>query len=224
MIKKIITWLGVGSLFGLMGAGCSHQQVKLDLGENPKWEAPGGPGGIYVPIAPAEQRGQSVLMLVDNKFNDMETFYPYYRLVEAGFQVTLASPKGGSIQGGNGHVLHDTQAIAKVDVKNYDGLYIPGGKAPASLREDPNIIQAVRDFHELGRPIGAICHGPQVLVTANVVSGRNMTSVAEVGPEITEAGGHYSNQSVVVDGPFVTSRLPMDIPLNLKAFLQALEN
>lgn len=185
--------------------------------------AQGGVDGIYVPVKPDEMRDKRVLMIIERDFNDMETFYPFYRLVEEGYQVTVASIAGGHIQGYGGHVMQDTKSIIEVDVNDYDALYLPGGQAPARLRQNQDIINAVREFGALERPIGAVCHGPQVLVTAGLARGRNMTAFPDVGQEIIGSGGTFVDQPVVVDRHIVTSRLPSDLPLNMKEFLRQLE-
>lgn len=186
--------------------------------------ASGGMKGIYVaPHAPTEH-GKKILIITDFGFNDMETFYPYYRFAEHGCEVTVASINGGDVQGYGGHIMRDTKAIGDVDVTDFDVIYLPGGQAPAALRANENVIEAVQKFAETGRPIAAVCHGPQVLVTAGLVEGKNIACVADVGPEVTEAGGTYVDEPVSVDGQFVTSRLPKDLPLQMRTLIDMIEN
>lgn len=212
-------------LFTSLFLGCASMNSKDDRQNDIRHTGPvsdGGVDGIYVPVRPEQMNGKKVLIIVGKDFNDMETFYPYYRLTESGYDVTVASMTGGHIQGYGGHILLDTVAVSELNYRDYDGLYLPGGKAPAKLRKNDDIISFVQDFASLGRPISAICHGPQILVTAGLAEGRTMTSFPDVGKEIRAAGGYHVDQPVAIDGNLVTSRLPSDLPLNLRAFLRKL--
>jgi protease I len=182
----------------------------------------GGMAGIYVPVPVDNQKSLKALILTDFDFNDMETFYPMYRFTEEGIAVTVATPVGGNVQGYGGHIILDTVSVADLDVTDFDILYLPGGKAPATLRENPAVIEAVQKFAATGKPIAAICHGPQILVTAGLVDGKNIACFADVGQEVEAAGGTYLDEPVAVDGSFITSRLPKDLPRQMEAILQKL--
>jgi protease I len=182
----------------------------------------GGVAGIYVPVPVENQKDLKALILTDFDFNDMETFYPLYRFTEAGIPVTVATPAGGNVQGYGGHIILDTVPVAELDVTDFDILYLPGGRAPASLRENPAVIEAVQKFAATGKPIAAICHGPQILVTAGLVDGKNIACFSDVGQEVEAAGGTYRDEPVAVDGQFITSRLPQDLPRQMEAILQKL--
>lgn len=185
--------------------------------------AGGGAQGIYVPVAPEQRAGMKALIVTGFGFNDMETFYPFYRFTEEGFDVTVASPEGGDIQGYGGHIMLDTKRLSEVDVTDYHILYLPGGRAPGTLRENDDVISAVKAFAETGRPIAAVCHGPQILVTAGLVKGVDIACFSGVGTEVEEAGGTYKDQPVAVHGQFITSRLPKDLPLQMRAIFEALD-
>jgi protease I len=129
---------------------------------------------------------------------------------------------GGHIQGYGGHIVRDTKPISEVDVTQYDVLYLPGGRAPSTLRENEQILAAVKAFAETGKPIGAVCHGPQILVSAGLVDGKNIACYADVGREVEAAGGTYQDKPIAVDGQFFTSRLPMDLPIQMQTILKAL--
>ena len=118
------------------------------------------------------KKGQRVLIITADNTEDMEFFYPYYRLNEEGYDVDVATMKGGSFKAKKGYELKETKSIAEVKVADYALLYIPGGKAPEALRKDEKVIAFVKEFTKSGKPIAAICHGPQVLVTADVIKGK----------------------------------------------------
>lgn len=165
---------------------------------------------------------QAVLIISDNKNNDLELFYPYYRFNEAGFKVDVASPTGEEIKGGHDFTLKPTKRVVDCKVQDYDLLYLPGGKAPASLRKDENVLKFVREFAAAGKPIAAMCHGPQILISAGLVKGKKLTAWPEVAKEVEEAGGIYTDQPTVIDGQYITARWPGDLPNHLEAALKAL--
>ena len=166
-------------------------------------------------------RGRIAVLTAD-RVEDVEFFYPYYRFVEEGYDVDVITPSGGALTGYKGMGLKETTPLDRVDPDDYDLLFIPGGLAPGELRRDPRAIAFVQAVAGRGTTIGAVCHGPQVLVDAGLVAGRSMTSWHEVAPEITAAGGTYLDQPLVEDGQFVTSRKPGDMPLEVSRLLQRL--
>ena len=160
-----------------------------------------------------------ILIITDNGYNDTELLYPYYRFVEEGYDVTIATPDGGDVEGYNTAPVKNTVPIADVNEEEYLGLYLPGGKAPAVLRENATVIRKVEHFVSAGKPIAAICHGPQILAKAGVLGGKNVTAWPGIEDEMTEAGAMFKNQPVVVDGNMVTARMPGDLPPHVRAFL-----
>jgi len=163
------------------------------------------------------------LIISADQFEDVELLAPQYRLLEAGWEVAVAAPGTDPITGKKGYQVAVDRPLAEIDPKAWDLLILPGGKAPAALRADPAVQAAARHFMEAGKPVASICHGPQILVSADLVQGRTLTSHAEVGPEITEAGGDYVDEEVVVDGNLVTSRVPRDIPAWLREMMALVE-
>lgn len=172
---------------------------------------------------PDQTSNKSVLIITDDEVQELEHFYPYYRLLEEGFQVDVATPKGGTVKGEAGWELQNTRSIDSIDPKQYDLLYIPGGMAPKRLAKHKEVIGRVQEFAKTGKPIAAFCHGPQVLVAAGLVKGKKMTAYPEVEDEIIEAGGFYTNSPLVEDGQFITSRWPGDLPGHTKAILKRLK-
>lgn len=169
----------------------------------------------------AQSRG-SVLMLSAENVHDLEFFYPYYRLSEAGYQVDVVTPDGKEFKGKFGIPFKQVKNAKDVDATRYALLYIPGGKAPEALRKDEAILTLVKRFSENGTPVASICHGAQVLVSAGVVKGKRIAAWPEVESEITEAGGKFANEASVTDGQFITARWPGDLPAHLEAVLEAL--
>ena len=157
------------------------------------------------------------IVLTADKFEDMEVFFPVFRLLEEGWQVDIAAPDMSDMSGENGYVLRPDKTIDEVDPDEYQLLIIPGGfpdGAPAIVRKIKKAQEITRSFFEKDKPVASICHGPWTLASAGVVKGRRLTSYWHDGvPEdIKEAGGVGEDEDVVVDGNLVTSRWPMDLP------------
>ncbi|WP_428558469.1 MAG: type 1 glutamine amidotransferase domain-containing protein [Solidesulfovibrio sp. DCME] len=158
---------------------------------------------------------KKALILSADNFEDSELLYPLYRLREAGFQVDVAAPAAGTITGKHGYAVEANlglEAVESAGSCGYSLLVLPGGKAPAALRTLPKAIDIVEDFASSGIPMAAICHGPQLLVTARLLRGRRATCYTTVADELREAGALYEDAAVVVDGNLVTSRMPGDLP------------
>jgi protease I len=164
-----------------------------------------------------------VLMISADEFEDLELFVPYYRLQEEGIEVTLASLKKGKITGKHGYEAQVDKVIAEVKPATYDALILPGGKAPAKVRQDERAVAVARYFMEKKKPVAAICHGPQILITAGVLKGRHATCYKSVAKEMKEAGVVYEDKAVVVDGKLVTSRQPSDLPFFLRETMNLLK-
>ena len=157
------------------------------------------------------------VILTANEFEDMEVFFPYFRLLEEGVEVDIAAPQKGVIQGEHGYSLKISKTIDEVDPDQYDLLVVPGGfpdGAPAIVRKVKKAQEIARSFFVKNKPVASICHGPWLLVSADVVKGRHLTGFWHDGvpEEIKAAGGIYEDEEVVVDGNLVTSRWPMDLP------------
>jgi protease I len=164
------------------------------------------------------------LIISADQFEDVELLAPQYRLLEAGWEVAVAAPATDPITGKKGYQVVVDYPVSDIEPEAWDLLVLPGGKAPATLREDEAVRAIARHFMEAGKPVASICHGPQILVSADRVRGRTLTGHAEVGPEITEAGGDYVDEEVVVDDNLVTSRVPKDIPAWLREMMALAES
>ncbi|HPU95968.1 MAG: putative cysteine protease YraA [Firmicutes bacterium ADurb.Bin153] len=159
-------------------------------------------------------------ILLDNLFQDLEVMYPYYRLLEAGFAVDLVGPERGRAYTGKfGYPALAGKSYQEARQADYDVLVIPGGFAPDKIRMDKEARRLTWDMVQAGKAVGAICHGPWVLVSAGVVRGRNVTSYAAIKDDLVNAGGLWQDLEVVTDGNLVTSRKPDDLPAFMKALL-----
>ncbi|KAF1687949.1 protease [Pseudoxanthomonas broegbernensis] len=161
--------------------------------------------------------GKRVAILASDGFEESELLEPMNALREHGATVEVVSPERGSIQGlrhfDKGRSVDVDRDLAGADAADYDALVIPGGLFnPDALRHDDNAIRFTRAFFEAGKPVGAICHGPWVLVDAEVVDQRELTSVPNIRRDLENAGARWVDREVVVDQGLVTSRTPKDLP------------
>jgi protease I len=160
---------------------------------------------------------RKAVVLTADQFEDMEVYFPIFRLMEEGWDVTIAAPTLRAIQGEHGYGLEPDTTIDEVDPDEYNLLLIPGGApdgAPATVRNITKALDITRSFFAKNKPVAAICHGPYTLISAGVVKGRRLTSYWHDGvpEEIQKAGGIWEDKEVVVDGNLVSSRWPLDLP------------
>ena len=152
------------------------------------------------------------LIISGDLFEDIELLVPWYRFLEENIAVDIASSKTGSITGKHGYKVAVKFSMEEIDPSSYDLLVLPGGKAPAKLRKNEKLLFLVRHFFEENKPVAAICHGPQILVAAGVLTGRKATCYKSVAKELKKTGADYRDEEVVVDGNLITSRIPADLP------------
>ena len=161
--------------------------------------------------------GKKIAFLAADGVEEVELEEPWKAVEEAGGTPELISLKEGEIQGMD-HLDKDRKypvdrSVAQADAGDYAGLVVPGGVAnPDFLRQDENAVGFVRGFFEEGKPVAAICHAPWILVEADVVRGRTLTSYPSLRTDIRNAGGDWVDEEVCVDGGLVTSRNPGDLP------------
>ncbi len=171
-----------------------------------------------------------VLILATDGFEDSELFEPRQALLDAGAKVTLASIKTDPIKG----VKHDSDpartitpdlTLDQVDTEDFDALLLPGGVGnPDKLRMEDRAVSIVGEFMDDEKIVAAICHAPWLLVEADVVDGRRVTSWPSVRTDLENAGADVADEEVVIDGNLITSRKPDDIPAFSRALIQALED
>jgi protease I len=162
------------------------------------------------------------LIISANNFEDSELLVPYYRLKEAGVEVTVASLKLGAITGKMGYEVAVDKTFDEVNPDDYSILILPGGKAPEVVRKEPKALDIARSFFARNKPVAAICHGPQILISAGLLKGRRATCYMSVADELKEAGALYEDREVVVDGNLVTSRQPADLPAFMRETMKQL--
>ena len=165
----------------------------------------------------ADLNGRRVAFLATDMVEQVELTEPWKAVEQAGGSPELVSLEEGEIQGFNHFDKADTFAVDRmvefVSIDEYDALVIPGGVGnPDTMRADENAVRFVREFFEAGKPLAAICHAPWMLVEADVVRGRRLTSFWSIETDVRNAGGEWEDKEVVVDGNLVTSRNPDDLP------------
>ena len=165
----------------------------------------------------ADLNGRRVAFLATDMVEQVELTEPWKAVEQAGGSPELVSLAEGEIQGFNHYDMADTftvdRKVEDVGIDDYDALVIPGGVGnPDTMRADENAVCFVREFFEAGKPVAAICHAPWMLVEADVVRGRRLTSFWSIETDVRNAGGEWEDKDVVVDGNLVTSRNPDDLP------------
>lgn len=171
-----------------------------------------------------EKEVKKIAILVEDDYEDVELWYPYYRLIEAGFAPQLIGPgERMEFRSKHGYPAHADVSAERARCKDYSGVVIPGGYAPDKLRRNTHINEFVKEFDEQGKLVAAICHAPSVLVSANILKGRKCTCYTSIKDDVMNAGARYIDEEVVVDENLVTSRRPADLPAFMRAVLKCLE-
>jgi protease I len=166
-----------------------------------------------------------IACVLDVDYEDSEFKEPYDAFRKAGHQVTIVGLKSGKeLKGKQGTVTTRAEAgVDQVRPEQFDALFIPGGYSPDHLRADPRMVAFTKAFFDAEKPVFAICHGPQLLITARVVKGRKMTAWKTIQDDLSQVGANVVDQEVVVDRNLITSRQPSDIPTFIRASLKLLE-
>ncbi|HEV7677621.1 MAG TPA: type 1 glutamine amidotransferase domain-containing protein [Candidatus Dormibacteraeota bacterium] len=166
-----------------------------------------------------------IACLLDNGFEDSEFKKPYDAFTQAGHQVVVIGHEAGKeLKGYRGQVtVTSEKGIDEVSPDTFDALFIPGGYSPDHLRINPKVVQFTRAFFDANKPVFAVCHGPQLLITADVVKGRRMTAWPTIQDDLRKVGADVVDAEVVVDGNLVTSRKPDDLDAFVRESLKLLE-
>jgi protease I len=162
-------------------------------------------------------QGKKVAILVTDGFEQEELESPRQALDQAGARTEIIAPKSGMVRGWKhtewGDSFKVDRTLENANPHDYDALVLPGGVInPDKLRINNEAVEFVRDFFRHGKPVAAICHGPQTLINAGVVEGRRLTSYQSIQTDLVNAGAHWTDEEVVVDNGLVTSRQPSDLP------------
>lgn len=167
--------------------------------------------------------GKRVAVLLEQQYQEMEVWYPVYRLREAGCQVHLVGPEAGKTYPSKlGYPAKSDVAASEISAKELDAVVIPGGFAPDYIRRHESMLKLVRDVHAAGKPVAAVCHGPWVLCSTPALKGKKATGFYSIKDDVVNAGATWVDQEVCVDGNVITSRKPDDLPAFMAAVLKAL--
>ena len=165
-------------------------------------------------------KGKKILILCGPDYEDMELHYPRYRLMEEGAEVVVAGIGDETYKGKKGYpVTVDTQ-VDRLSANDFDAVVVPGGYAPDHMRRNEALLALVREIHDQGKTVAAICHAPWVTVSAGIMKGRRATSVPAIKDDVINAGAEWVDAPVVVDGNLITSRRPDDLPQFLPAMIE----
>ena len=163
-------------------------------------------------------------VLIDNMFEDSEYKKPAAAFKKAKHELVHIGVKKGIVKGEKtGMKVKVEKAVKDVVAGDFDALFIPGGYSPDRLRSHDEVITFVKEFAATGKPIFFICHGVQLLITADLLKGRRVTGWKSLVQDIKNAGAEYLDQEVVVDGNFISSRYPADLPAFIKVSLDKLK-
>jgi protease I len=168
--------------------------------------------------------GKRVAILVEQEFEHAELTGPLQQLRSAGAIVTIVGPFAGrEYSGKRGGTATADAAAGSVRASDFDAVVVPGGHAPDRMRLRHAMVDLVRGAFAAGKPVAAICHGPQLLISADVLRGRTVTCWPSIAVDVRNAGGLYVDRPVAVDGNLITSRKPDDVPQFTAAILSALQ-
>ena len=168
---------------------------------------------------------KKVAVLIENLFDERELIYPYFRLLEAGYEVHLVGPTAGAtFASKTGVTEKSTHASEAISADDYAAVVIPGGFSPDNMRRTPATVDFVRQMDRAKKPIATICHGGWMLASACDLKGKRATCFFSIKDDLVNAGAVYVDEAVVVDGHLITSRTPRDLPVFMQAVLAAIEN
>lgn len=170
-----------------------------------------------------ELSGRTVAVLVDQAYQEMEVWYPLLRLQEGGARVITYGPKAGEkVLSKLGYPVHADRSYADLDANACDGVIVPGGWAPDYIRRHEGAVAFVKAVNDAGKLVAAVCHGPWVLCSADILRGRKATSFFAIKTDVVNAGATWIDADVVRDGNLITSRKPEDLPAFMRGCFDVL--
>ncbi len=169
-------------------------------------------------------QGKRIAVLAADLYQELEVWYPLLRFREEGAEtVAVGAEAGKTYASKKGYPVVADQSIANVRSRDFDAVVIPGGWAPDTLRQDERMLNFVREMDKAGKIVAAICHAGWVLCSADVLRGRKVTCYKAIKDDMIHAGAQYVDEAVVVDGNFITSRMPTDLPAFCREISKALK-
>lgn len=168
-------------------------------------------------------KGKRVAVLLEQQYQELEVWYPVYRLKEAGCEVVMVGPEAGKNYPSKlGYPAESDKAARDVSATDFDAVVVPGGFAPDYMRRDSAMIKLVADAAEQNKPVAAICHGVWMLCSTSALKGKKATCFHAIKHDVMNAGADYVDQEVVVSGNIITSRKPDDLPAFCLALMKAI--
>jgi protease I len=172
----------------------------------------------------AKTGARTVAVLVEDHYQELEVWYPAYRLREAGYETLFLGTGKPEYRSKLGYPVKAEGEVKEVQARNFAGVIVPGGWAPDYLRRSPEMLEFVAALDKAGKAVGAICHAAWVLCSAGILKGRTATCFHAIKDDVIHAGAKYVDQEVVVDKNLVTSRKPDDLPAFMRGFLKVLDS
>lgn len=170
-----------------------------------------------------ELKGKRIAILLDNMYQEMEAWYPYFRFKEAGAEVVVAGAEAGKTYTSKlGYPMKTDVTYDALDAAKFDGVIVPGGYAPDHIRRHAKANAFVREMDTHGKLVAAICHAPWVLCSAGILKGRKATAFFAIKDDVVNAGAVWQDGEAVVDRNLVTSRTPDDLPAFCRACIHVL--
>jgi len=169
-----------------------------------------------------ELKDRKIAVFIAELYEDLEFWYPLLRMKEAGAEVESIGPKSAEYRGKHGLSGKADIGIEKASPDDYDALIIPGGYAPDHMRRSSGMVDFVREINSGERVIAAICHGPWMLASAEIIEGKEVTSFFSIRDDLIHAGANWADREVARDGNIITSRMPGDLPAFCRAVIEAL--
>jgi protease I len=167
-------------------------------------------------------QGKKIALFVAEMYEDLEYWYPYLRMQEEGAEVTSIGPEAGIYHGKNGLSAEAALPAPAARPEEYQALIIPGGYSPDYMRRSREMVDFVRQMHESGKVVAAICHGPWLLVSADIIRGKRVTSFFSLKDDVVNAGGIWIDEEAVQDGNIITSRKVSDLPAFCRMIIDTL--